>query len=99
MSRDDFHQAANCDVPRNVAVPNTMSALIIWAAGRWGIGIVFAAATAFVYVDLKEERKTTLDLLEKTHAIIIDSASANRELARAVQALTDEAKDAHRQPQ
>ena len=65
MSRDDLHEVAVSTTPADVEVPKTYTGLIVWAVGKWGIGIVFGAFLVPVYMDLKE---SNLRFAEVSHA-------------------------------
>ena len=53
MSKDEIHSIAESQTPPEVNVPQTWGGLIVWALGKWGIGIVFLALLVPVYQDLK----------------------------------------------
>jgi len=62
MSKEELHELAVSTTPETVNVPATWGGLIVWAAGKWGVGIVFAAMLVPVYTDLKESNKQIAEL-------------------------------------
>jgi len=57
-----MHQLANASTPESVEIPKTYTGLIVWAVGKWGIGIVFAAFLIPVYQDLKASNQRLADI-------------------------------------
>lgn len=53
MSFDEIHKVAEHSTPPDVNVPQTWGGLIVWALGKWGIGVVFLGLLVPVYQDLK----------------------------------------------
>lgn len=62
--KDDMADQANKDTPQIVNVPQTMSALIVWAVGRFGIGIIGLFACWIFYSDMKLDRERTMAAFE-----------------------------------
>lgn len=62
MSKEELHEIAVDSTPETVNVPATWGGLIVWAAGKWGVGIVFAAMLIPVYTDLKESNRQIAEL-------------------------------------
>lgn len=93
MSRDELHSYANLDTPQHVRVPNNWPGLISWAVGRFGVGIVFAAAVAWfanrVYDDMKVLNGQVLDAFKEQARTNVQQVMAIQELTRAID-------DAHR---
>lgn len=56
MSREDLHSVAQYDTPSHVDVPQSTPALILWLLGRFGVAVVFAASTFYVYQDMRADR-------------------------------------------
>ena len=56
MSKDELHRTAEIDTPPHVDIPNTTTGLSLWLLGRFGVAVVFAASTFYVYRDLREDR-------------------------------------------
>ena len=59
---DQLHQMAKETTPQTVEIPNTYTGLIVWAVGKWGIGVVFAAFLIPVYQDLKASNQRLADI-------------------------------------
>jgi hypothetical protein len=53
MSKEELHELAQSSTPAEISVPETWGGLLIWAVGKWGVGIVFLALLVPVYQDLK----------------------------------------------
>lgn len=56
LSQDVPHQLTrmvNTDTPQGVYVPGQWTGIILWALGRFGIGIVFVYAAWMIYQDNK----------------------------------------------
>ena len=62
MSKDELNKIANDTTPTGVSVPSTWGGLIVWAAGKWGVGIIFLVMLIPVYNDLKESNKAIAEL-------------------------------------
>lgn len=62
MTTENLHQMAAATTPENVEIPKTYTGLIVWAIGKWGIGIVFAAFLIPVYQDLKASNQRLADI-------------------------------------
>jgi hypothetical protein len=78
MTFDDIHQSAERSLPEDVSVPKTWAGIAVWAATRWGIGIVFGAMLIPVYQDLREANR---ELLKITQANVV----AMQKLAESVE--------------
>lgn len=65
MSKDDLHTFAQNDTPSQIEIPNTWHGLIVWAVGRFGIGVVFTGLLAYgiavVYQDGRKDQTQLLD--------------------------------------
>jgi hypothetical protein len=99
MSTADLHQIAQHDTPNSVNVPATWAGLVMWAVGRFGGGVIIAAAFAYaahrVYEDNAALSRQMLTVLQDLAVVQSKSAAANEQLARAVEALTREAQIGH----
>jgi len=62
MTTENLHQLASATTPENVEIPKSYAGLIVWAIGKWGIGIVFAAFLVPVYQDLKASNQRLADI-------------------------------------
>lgn len=69
MSKDVVHSLAQADTPALIDVPNTWSGLVVWAVGRFGVGVLFAAVCVVgitrVYGDIKELNKELVQLIRE----------------------------------
>lgn len=62
MSKEELHELAKSTTPEQVNIPATWGGLLVWAAGKWGVGIVFLVLLVPVYQDLKESNKQIAEL-------------------------------------
>lgn len=103
---DTLHKLAQNDTPAAVEVPSTWAGLIVWAAGRFGVGIIFAVvfgyATREVYYDGKARQDQLMAYVIERNASDSKRAVADSELAKsltllseAVESMCDEARRAH----
>lgn len=99
MSTNTLHQIANNDTPAVVTVPKDMQGLIVWAVGRFGGGILLAAACAWalskVYDDHAKQTDRMMTLLEVRSKTDSELALAIRTLALSVDEIGKEARAAH----
>jgi hypothetical protein len=72
MSKEEIHQAAQADTPRYVDVPASTPALILWLLGRFGVAVVFAASTFYVYQDMRSDRRELFDAYRANIEVIRD---------------------------
>jgi hypothetical protein len=72
---DQLHTLATNSTPQSVEVPKTYAGLIVWAVGKWGIGIVFAAFLVPVYQDLKASNQRVADITQASVQAITALAS------------------------
>jgi hypothetical protein len=86
MSQDDLHQVAQVDTPNHVEIPNTPHGLILWLLGRFGVAVVFAASTFYVYQDLRSDRAELLRSYERNMEI-------NMGVKNAIENMNEEIKD------
>lgn len=70
MSREELHQTAQYDTPSHVDVPASTPALILWLLGRFGVAVVFAASTWYVYQDMRSDRKELFDAYRQNIEVI-----------------------------
>jgi hypothetical protein len=88
MSRNELHDLAQATTPPDVSVPNTIVGLIVWATGRFGVGIVLASAFGWavvhVYLDLQKLNDRVLTAFEMSASAAAQTASAIRELTKAI---------------
>jgi hypothetical protein len=62
MTTENLHQMAVATTPEQVEIPKTYTGLIVWAVGKWGIGVVFALFLVPVYQDLKASNQRLADI-------------------------------------
>lgn len=85
MSQDELHQTAQADTPNHVEIPNTPTGLALWMLGRFGVAVVFAASTYYVYQDMRADRQELFKAYEKNMEI-------NMGVKNAIENLSDEVK-------
>jgi hypothetical protein len=88
MSQDELHNVAQADTPSNVEIPNTTNGLILWLLGRFGVAVVFAASTFYVYQDMRSDRAELMRLHVETINVIRDFRDASNEQTREIRALS-----------
>jgi hypothetical protein len=93
---EPLHRFAESDTPSQVNVPNSWPGLIIWALGRFGIGLVFAYGLWVVYGDLKETNKQMMAILQARAVADADLARSLTELTMAITQTVNEARTAHK---
>lgn len=100
MSRDELHQLADHDTPSIVRVPNTITGLLMWATGRFGVGILVAAAamyaTAKVYTDLTLQNARILEVIVAQTRTSQETAEAIKEMRRSIEDQNRTIQEAHR---
>jgi hypothetical protein len=86
MTTENFHQMAVATTPENVDIPNSYTGLIVWAVGKWGIGVVFALFLVPVYQDLKASNQRLADIskanVEVLTALAQKIESTNQQMQR-----------------
>lgn len=70
MSRDELHDAAQADTPAHVEIPNTTNGVILWMLGRFGVAVVFAASTFYVYQDMRADRAELFNAYQRNIEVI-----------------------------
>jgi hypothetical protein len=103
MTRKRMVDHANNDTPSNVQVHDSLYGLSIWALGRFGVAVVFAYATVFVYQDQRDDQivmrqmqKDTQVILEKFLEARAEDRQVIRNLTQVVERLGVEFEQAHR---
>lgn len=95
MSQDELHSIANATTPEPISVPNTWQGLIVWAAVKFGSGIVVAAVFGWgivhVYTDMRNDREQLL-------AAYKDAIQVMQSVASKLDAQTDAIEDLSRRP-
>lgn len=103
---DVLHQIAQNDTPSKIEVPQTMAGLLIWATGRFGVGIIFAVVFGYavreVYNDGKGRQEQLMQYVIERNVSDSKRAVADSELAKslamlasAVEEMCVEARRAH----
>lgn len=100
MSTTKLHNFAQNDTPTAVEVPKSWRGLLIWAVGRFGSGILMAAACAWalmrVYDDHSAQTRQLMTILEQRARVDAEMTIAVTQLRAAVEDVTREARLAHR---
>lgn len=99
MSTEILHEIAQNDTPAAVEVPHTLNGLIVWAIGRFGGGILLAAACAWalmkVYDDHARQTDRLMTLLEARAKSDSELALAINGMRSIVDEVAKEARMAH----
>lgn len=88
MSKEELLKIAKEDTPQSVQIPHNWSGVIAWLAGKYGVGGIFMAMVAMLYVDLKASNERFARITEANVAAItalvqrIDQSLANVESMR-----------------
>lgn len=84
---DDLHARATESTPPSVSIPASWPGLIVWAAGKWGVGAIFAAMLYPLYQDLKASNQQFVTItkanVEVLNALATKIESNGREVALA----------------
>ena len=100
MSKDEIHEIAQADTPEAVRVPETWQGLIVWAAARFGIGLIIAAVFAYglavVYADMRADRAELFKAYLDNSAVMQEVKAGLQENTRAIQSNTNAIDAAHR---
>jgi len=102
MSKEELHSLAQQSTPADITVPQTWGGILIWALGKWGIGVVFLALLVPVYQDLKTSN-AQLASISTSNVRVLEALAAKMEASNtAVQRLDDairrlEAANPHRE--
>lgn len=89
MAPENLHQMAVETTPQSVEIPKTYAGLIVWAIGKWGIGIVFAAFLVPVYQDLKESNMRLAAMTEANVEVLMALATKIDATNQQVQRMDD----------
>lgn len=87
MSQDDLHQVAQVDTPQHVEIPNTPQGLTLWLLGRFGVAVVFAASTFYIYKDTRADRRELFDAYQKNMEINMGVKNALEQMNREIEDL------------
>jgi hypothetical protein len=86
---DNLHSIAQQTTPESVEIPRTYKGLVVWAVGKWGIGIVFAAFLVPVYQDLKESNRRLADISQANVQVLTALAQKIEATNHQVQRMDD----------
>lgn len=89
MSKKELHDFAAETTPQNVDIPKTYAGLFIWAAGKWGMGIIFAVFIVPVYQDLKESNRRVAEVIQSTVQVLTTLAAKVEDSNQRIQRLDD----------
>jgi hypothetical protein len=78
MSKEEILAVAESHTPPDVTVPHTWGGLIVWALGKWGIGVVFLALLVPVYQDLKTSNQQ-LAAISTSNVRVLEALAAKIE--------------------
>lgn len=74
MSSEDLHDVASKETPDAVKIPQSWSALIVWAVGRFGVGILMAGVFAYglqvVYQDMRADRAELMEAYRESITVM-----------------------------
>lgn len=62
---EQIHALASRDTPQGVSVAPERTSLIVWALGRFGVGLVFAYSAYMMYMDNKALTERLMIMTEK----------------------------------
>lgn len=100
MSKDELHNIAQADTPRDVDIPATWQGIIVWAIARFGIGLLVAAVFAYglgvVYADMRADRAELFRAYLKNAEVMIEVKEGLQGNTDAIRANTDAIDSAHR---
>lgn len=89
MTTENIHQLAESTTPKEVEIPKTYTGLVVWAVGKWGIGIVFAAFLIPVYQDLKASNQRLADISQANVQVLTALATKIDATNQQVQRMDD----------
>jgi hypothetical protein len=90
MSKDELHAIAESTTPSNVQIPQTWPGLIVWATGRFGIGIVFLILLIWVYQDFQLANRAMVDVVRANTSAIEALVTKTEETSKNVERLENE---------
>ena len=92
MGKETIRRLAQSDTPSAVEVPNTWAGLMIWAVGRFGVGMLLAAASLYglniVYGDNK-------NLINRQMEAFREQTKVNAQTLVALDQIRSELHEAH----
>ncbi|SKA88799.1 hypothetical protein SAMN02745166_01488 [Prosthecobacter debontii] len=100
MSTTQIHNFAQQDTPNAVYVPKSWRGLLIWAVGRFGSGILLAAACSWalmrVYDDHATQTRQLMTILEQRARVDSEMTVTLHRLSQSIDELRRDAASAHR---
>ena len=87
---------ANNQTPQDVHVPNSWPGLMVWAIGKFGIGVVFAAMLIYVYLDLRKVSDALVEVVRANAVAIQTLAEKVEQTNIKVDRIEREQRDSHR---
>ncbi|MEN3940678.1 hypothetical protein WJU23_05235 [Prosthecobacter sp. SYSU 5D2] len=100
MSTTQIHNIAKQDTPASVEVPKEWRGLLIWAVGRFGSGILLAAACSWalmrVYDDHAMQTRQLMSILEARARVDAEMTLTLSRLGNSIDELRRDAAAAHR---
>lgn len=100
MSTEQLHEMAENDTPSNVNVPQDWRALMVWAVGRFGVGIVVAWVFWQAWREERQESHARTDrlmtLLEGRAKVDAEMTTALDRLRTMIDEVAKDAREAHR---
>jgi len=86
MSKEELYDIAKLSTPQSVNIPSTWGGLIVWAIGKWGVGVVFLLMLVPVYTDLKASNQQLAEVSKANVHVLMQLATrvedANERTAR-----------------
>lgn len=89
MSRDDLIKHAQTDTPEYVQVPPNMYGVALWMLGRFGVAVVFAASTFYVYQDMRADRAELFSAYKSNIEVIRDFKNILENQSRTLDKLSE----------
>lgn len=94
MTAENLHEVAKGDTPDNVEIPKDWRALLLWAVGRFGVGIlvavVFGYFLATVYRDMRADRADLMNAYKEAVGVMQQVSSQIEANTRAIENLRED---------
>lgn len=99
MSTDRLHSLASSDTPSAVTVPREWPGLLVWAVGRFGVGILVAAVFWHAWREERVESHSRNErlalILEQRARVDVEMTTALTRLTQTIEEMRKEAMGAH----
>lgn len=82
--KEGISKMADSDSPEHVKIDGTWSSLLVWAVGRFGVGILGFAFGYKVYMDMRQDQSYERDEKRKMITVFERIASQNDDLKDAL---------------